>query len=469
MPALIAFTGVIAFILPLHAFPLPPEPSGLPVIGNLLDMPSSHAAQTFMKWAEKWGDIISITLPGQTMVIVNTPQAAIELLDRKGAIYSDRSILPVAGRIMGYDQTLGLYRYGPAWREGRRIVSRTLGTRRSIDNLADQLEEEVHRLLVSLATSPDQLFEHVRRCPRQFFLSYNIAKRWDIGTRLPSSLGSHHYGYTVQKKDGEIVLMSVISVTRVPTWILGAGWKRRVLRWRIDYEEMRDVLFELAKQQMSEGSRLNLVANNLDLESSPEREITVRNAAASLYGGKAAFQVTHFTVYAFFLAMMCFPEAQSKAQEEIDRIVGNERLPTLSDIDDLPYVRALTWDVLRWQPVTPLGSPHRLIQDDIHDGYFLPEGAIVMASIWAMTRDPSRYHNPLSFNPGRFLPSDGTEPEYDPREIVFGFGRRSLEFTSSTISHPSPFVCSVTLRSSKAIELISVMREESSESRVKGL
>lgn len=65
MPALIAFTGVIAFILPLHAFnklllnkhrfPLPPEPSGLPVIGNLLDMPSSHAAQTFMKWAEKWG------------------------------------------------------------------------------------------------------------------------------------------------------------------------------------------------------------------------------------------------------------------------------------------------------------------------------------------------------------------------------------------------------------------------------
>lgn len=44
--------------------------------------------------------------------------------------------------------------------------------------------------------------------------------------------------------------MSVISVTRVPTWIPGAGWKRRVLRWRIDYEEMRDVPFELAKQQM---------------------------------------------------------------------------------------------------------------------------------------------------------------------------------------------------------------------------
>ena len=41
-----------------------------------------------------------------------------------------------------------------------------------------------------------------------------------------------------------------------------------------------------------------------------------------------------------------------------------------------------------------------------------------------MARDPSRYKNPETFNPDRFLPSDGTEPEYDPREIVFGFGRR---------------------------------------------
>lgn len=51
-----------------------------------------------------------------------------------------------------------------------------------------------------------------------------------------------------------------------------------------------------------------------------------------------------------------------------------------------------------------------------------------------MTRDPSRYHNPLSFNPGRFLPSDGTEPEYDPREIVFGFGRRSVPPIDSILS-----------------------------------
>lgn len=109
------------------------------------------------------GDIISLTLPGQTMIILNTPQMAIELLDKKGAIYSDRPTLPVAGRIMGWDQTLGLYHYGPVWREGRRMYSRTLGSRKNIDNLADQLEEENHRFLGRLSTEPGQLLQHVRR------------------------------------------------------------------------------------------------------------------------------------------------------------------------------------------------------------------------------------------------------------------------------------------------------------------
>lgn len=53
--------------------------------------------------------------------------------------------------------------------------------------------------------------------------------------------------------------------------------------------------------------------------------------------------------------MLLFPETQTKAQEEIDRVVGNERLPTFSDQEQLPYVNNLIREVMRWQPVTPLG------------------------------------------------------------------------------------------------------------------
>jgi len=53
--------------------------------------------------------------------------------------------------------------------------------------------------------------------------------------------------------------------------------------------------------------------------------------------------------------MTLYPEVQRKAQAEIDRVVGNSRLPDYSDQDKLPYVDAVLKEVLRWHPVTPLG------------------------------------------------------------------------------------------------------------------
>jgi cytochrome P450 len=59
--------------------------------------------------------------------------------------------------------------------------------------------------------------------------------------------------------------------------------------------------------------------------------------------------------YAFYLAMVLFPEVQRKAQAEIDAVIGSERLPTLADQPHLPYVNALATEILRWNCVTPLG------------------------------------------------------------------------------------------------------------------
>lgn len=57
----------------------------------------------------------------------------------------------------------------------------------------------------------------------------------------------------------------------------------------------------------------------------------------------------------FFLAMLMNPAAQDKAQEEIDRVIGTDRLPTFDDEPKLPYVTALAKEVFRWQQVAPFG------------------------------------------------------------------------------------------------------------------
>ena len=61
-------------------------------------------------------------------------------------------------------------------------------------------------------------------------------------------------------------------------------------------------------------------------------------------------------IHSFYLAMTLYPEVQRKAQEEVDRVIGSDRLPTLADQSSLPYVDALVQEVLRWNPVGPLGK-----------------------------------------------------------------------------------------------------------------
>lgn len=68
------------------------------------------------------------------------------------------------------------------------------------------------------------------------------------------------------------------------------------------------------------------------------------------------------------------PEVQRKAQEEIDSIIGPDRLPSLNDRESLPYMEAVYREIMRWKPVTPLALPHAATADGIYHGMFIPKG-----------------------------------------------------------------------------------------------
>jgi hypothetical protein len=61
-------------------------------------------------------------------------------------------------------------------------------------------------------------------------------------------------------------------------------------------------------------------------------------------------------VISFFLAMLVYPDVQAKAQAEIDRVVGQDRLPELADRKELPYVEGVVNECLRWLPALPGGQ-----------------------------------------------------------------------------------------------------------------
>jgi len=72
--------------------------------------------------------------------------------------------------------------------------------------------------------------------------------------------------------------------------------------------------------------------------------------------------------------MAKFPEAQRKAQEEIDDVIGRDRIPSYDDRQSLPQVEALYREVLRWMPVLPLSVSRSVTDDDVYNGYYMPKG-----------------------------------------------------------------------------------------------
>ncbi|KAJ6466070.1 cytochrome P450, partial [Mycena vitilis] len=115
-----------------------------------------------------------------------------------------------------------------------------------------------------------------------------------------------------------------------------------------------------------------------------------------------------------FLAMGLYPSSGNRC--------GLGRLPRVSDRPSLPDVQCLMWEVLRWNPLVPLGLPHLLTKDDIYKDHHIPSGSIVMVNIWSILRDPVVFPNPEEFQPARFL-NDAKALEV--AKSIFGFGRRA--------------------------------------------
>ena len=72
--------------------------------------------------------------------------------------------------------------------------------------------------------------------------------------------------------------------------------------------------------------------------------------------------------------MTIYPDIQKRAQDEIDRVIGQTRLPKLDDRPSLPYIEAIYRELLRFAPPVPLAIPHGLTEDDYYKGYFIPKG-----------------------------------------------------------------------------------------------
>ncbi|KAI9001296.1 cytochrome P450 [Trametes punicea] len=476
--------------------PLPPGPTGWPIIGNALDIPTSYQWITFANWGQRWGDILSVSFLGKSLVILNSSKHAIDILEKKSSIYCGRPSWPVAGDMIGWSRTVIMAPYGPRLREMRKMLAQVLASRKSVARFHPLIEDETRHFLLGLRHRPESLVADLYKLAGTIIVmvAYGYKVRGDEDPFI-KTVDQVMEEFALAFAPGAFLADVFPFLRHIPSWVPGAQWKRKVAEQKNNLDWMINMPFDWVKEKMKAGTALpSFAATLLETNSDPEREELIKVTSASLYAGGADTTVS--AISTFFLAMSCFPDVQRKAQMEIDAVVGPDRLPSLQDRDQMPYMNALILEVLRWIPVAPIAFMHQLIQDDFHEGYFLPKGTLVIANVWKILHDPQTYSDPTRFNPDRFIPSDSVEAERDPRDFCFGFGRRKcpgivfaeasifaacsmtlavyniskevrngqvvqplIEGTGALISHPLPFKCSITVRSAKAQALLDSMAE----------
>ncbi|KAI0050756.1 cytochrome P450 [Auriscalpium vulgare] len=475
---------------------LPPGPKPLPLLGNIFDLPRKEQWRTFSEWGHKYGPISYASALGKSFVVLNDVHTAVEMLDKKSAVYSDRPVLMMAGELVGWRDTLPFTRYGERLKETRKYLHGAMGTRSQIEGMHGLFEAETRAFLRHVLKRPEKVAECIRETAGSVILQLTYGYKPKEGKDDLVDLVEVTMTQFAEVVQPNVFLVDLIPPLQyVPLWFPGAGWKKKAEFYQQTLQQTAAAPMEFVKQQMAKGTaRPSLVSNLLekknDRKDVADQDNTIKWAAAAMYGG-ACFFTTVSAIYSLFLAMTIYPNVQRKAQAEIDTVVGGDRLPSFSDRGSLLYVDAVVSEVFRWGALAPLGLPHTSIEDDIHEGYFIPKGSVILTNVKGMLHDEKVYADPWTFKPERFIATEERPAELDPRTCCFGFGRRicpGLNLADATvwasvamslaifdigrkvidnveivpealygdeiISHPLPFPCTIKSRSKSAEALI---------------
>ncbi|KAH7343236.1 cytochrome P450 [Rhizoctonia solani] len=434
--------------------PLPPGPQRWPLIGR---------------------DICYARMPGQDIIILNSYEVATELLDHRSAIYSSRPSQVMAGQLVGWENSLGMLPYGERMRKTRKLLYEGMSVRAMTD-LYPLQEQEVIKFVQRLLKTPEQLQEHIHQT-------------------VGSSLLKLTYGYNVEGVNDHLIVlannaMTMFSNSATPgTWMVDtfpflrylpwSSFKAKAKEWSKLLNDFTHIPMNFVHERLKTGDgEPCLAARWIEREvkeKEKEKELAEYNKSLVEWAGAALVlagtDTTASAVTTFFALMALHPEVQAKAQAEITRVIGNDRLPTYGDRDSLPYIEAVYKEVLR--------------------GMRIPKGSVVFAMIGNMLHNPQMYRDPHVFNPERFI-ATSENVERNPENIIFGFGRRrcpgtnvahssvwlaitfvlatykitpalgpdgkpvlpKMKFTKGSISHIDPYQCNIIPRSPKAISLI---------------
>ncbi|CAL4932729.1 unnamed protein product [Urochloa decumbens] len=413
---------------------LPPGPWPLPIIGNILNMNKlPHRALAGL--ADRHGALMTVRLGTSLFVVASSPAAAREILQTHNASLSGRS--PADAWSGGGHSANSVFVLQPG---RKRRVLRRLGTAHmfSRSRLQETLalrRDAVAGLLrdVSVAASSGSGGTPVTVSVRRVVFTAMVRLLWramfsDDELSEAASRGLY---------DGvreAVALVMTPNVSDLFPAVAAAdiqGVRRRFAAQIARAYKMMDGQIDRrtrARHQSGGGdaSRNDLLDAMLDMsEQGDHGGVTINRDVIRAFCTDlftAALDTTSNTMEWALAELLQNPQTRRKLQEELGTVLGSKSQVEDSDIDKLPYLRAVIKETLRLHSVVPLVS-YRAEATVQVQGYTIPEGSNVLVNVWAIHHNANVWTEPHKFLPERFLEK---EVEFYGRNfdfIPFGSGR----------------------------------------------
>ncbi|KAF9625255.1 hypothetical protein IFM89_020841 [Coptis chinensis] len=426
---------------------LPPGPPRWPVFGNLLQLgPLPH--KDFANFCEKYGPLVYLRLGSVDAITTNDPEIIREILLRQDEIFASRPKTLAAVHLAYGCGDVALAPLGPHWKRMRRICMEHLLTTKRLESYAEQRAQEA-RHLVRDVWSNVQAGEVVNLRKLLGAFSMNNVTRM--------LLGKQYFGV---ESAGPDEAMEFMNVTHELFWLLGIiylgdylpiwrwldpfGWEKKMrdVEKRIDefhmriIEEHRKVQSHLEEkcdkhdQNFKEGTR-DFVDVLLALPGEDGMEhMDDTDIKALIQDMIAAATDTSSVTNEWAMAeVIKHPQVLFKIQQELDTVVGRNRMVTESDLPNLNYLRCVVRETFRMHPAGPFMIPHESIKPTQINGYYIPAKTRVFINTHALGRNKKIWNDDIDvFRPERHEVTDGSRVEIshglDFKILPFSAGKR---------------------------------------------
>ncbi|KAK2411413.1 flavonoid 3'-monooxygenase [Trifolium repens] len=417
------------------SLPLPPGPSPWPIVGNLPHMgPVPHHALAAL--AVKHGPLMHLRLGFVDVIVVASASVAEQFLKVHDANFSSRP--PNAGaKYIAYNyQDLVFAPYGPRWRLLRKISYVHMFSSKALEDFRHIRQDEVARLIRNLSSSGSKaanLGQMLNVC------TTNALARVMIGRRVfNEGNGEGECDPRADEFKSMVVeLMVLAGVFNIGDFVPALEWldiqgvqgKMKKLHKRFDAfltSIIEDHMISKSEKHNDLLSTLLSLKEKVDEDGDKLNDTEIKALLLNMFtaGTDTSSSTTEWAI----AELIKNPKLMIRVQNELDTIVGRDKLVTEQDLAHLPYLEAVIKETFRLHPSTPLSLPRVATNSCEILNYHIPKGATLLVNVWAISRDPKEWTNPLEFNPERFLPGgekfDVDIKGNDFEVIPFGAGRR---------------------------------------------